>query len=131
MSQGRTSTSAARANVVMRRRPDCDETTALVLDPGRGHTKKGYFLALARDDHMQLTEKKNKVGQTRWTAAADTVDLIRVFPRQMPDHSIAAVLNRAGKATGKGNRWTGTRVGRFTTALSRRRTSRTGRSDAR
>jgi hypothetical protein len=27
-----------------------DETTATVLDPGRGRTKKGCFWALARDD---------------------------------------------------------------------------------
>jgi transposase len=27
-----------------------DETTAPVLDPGRGRTKKGYFWAIARDD---------------------------------------------------------------------------------
>jgi hypothetical protein len=27
-----------------------DETTAPVLDPGRGRTKKGYFWVLARDD---------------------------------------------------------------------------------
>jgi transposase len=27
-----------------------DETTAPVLDPGRGQTKKGYFWAIARDD---------------------------------------------------------------------------------
>jgi transposase len=27
-----------------------DETVAPVLDPGRGHTKKGYFWAVARDD---------------------------------------------------------------------------------
>ncbi len=27
-----------------------DETTAPVLDPGRGRTKTGYFWALARDD---------------------------------------------------------------------------------
>jgi len=28
----------------------CDETTAPVLDPGRGRTKKGFFWAVARDD---------------------------------------------------------------------------------
>jgi transposase len=28
----------------------CDETTAPVLDPGRGKTKKGYLWAIARDD---------------------------------------------------------------------------------
>lgn len=27
-----------------------DETTAPVLDPGRGTTKKGYFWAIASDD---------------------------------------------------------------------------------
>src|SRR5260370_3134010 len=27
-----------------------DETTAPVLDPGRGRTKKGYFCTIARDD---------------------------------------------------------------------------------
>nr|WP_246789846.1 IS66 family transposase [Bradyrhizobium sp. CCBAU 51765] len=27
-----------------------DETTAPVLDPGRGQTKKGYFWAIASDD---------------------------------------------------------------------------------
>jgi DNA invertase Pin-like site-specific DNA recombinase len=61
-------------------------------------------------DHIQLTVKKNKVGQTRWTVASDTVDLVRVLARQMPDQSIAAVLNRAGKATGNGNSWTRSRV---------------------
>lgn len=61
-------------------------------------------------DHTRLTVKKNKVGQTRWTVAADTLDLVRVLARQMPDQSIAAVLNRAGKATGRGNSWTRARV---------------------
>lgn len=42
--------------------------------------------------------------------AADTLDLVRVLARQMPDLSIAAVLNRAGKMTGKGNSWTRTKV---------------------
>jgi hypothetical protein len=31
---------------------------------------------------------------------ADVVDLMRILARQMPDESIAAVLNRSGKATG-------------------------------
>lgn len=52
----------------------------------------------------------NKVGLTRWAVAADTLDLVHVLARQMPDQSIAAVLNRAGKSTGRGNSWTRTRV---------------------
>lgn len=61
-------------------------------------------------DHTRLIVKKNKVGQTRWTIEGDTLDLVRVLARQMPDLSIAAVLNRVGKRTGKDNSWTRSRV---------------------
>ncbi|MER8716261.1 transposase [Mesorhizobium sp. M1295] len=57
-------------------------------------------------DHTRLIVKKNKVGQTRWTIEGDTLDLVRVLARQMSDLSIAAILNRAGKRTGKDNSWT-------------------------
>ncbi len=56
-------------------------------------------------DHTRLEVKKNKVGQTRWVTDADVVELIRALARQMPDTSIAAVLNRSGKSTGRGNGW--------------------------
>jgi hypothetical protein len=56
-------------------------------------------------DHTQLIVKKNKAGQTRWTTSADVVELVHVLARQMPDTSIAAVLNRSGKVTGRGNGW--------------------------
>lgn len=61
-------------------------------------------------DHTRLVVKKNKAGQTRWTVEGETLDLVRVLARQMPDQSIASVLNRAGKVTGKGNSWTRSRV---------------------
>jgi excisionase family DNA binding protein len=61
-------------------------------------------------DHTRLIVRKNRVGHTRWTTDADVVDLVRVLARQMPDESIAAVLNRAGKSTGRGNSWTRARV---------------------
>ena len=61
-------------------------------------------------DHTALKVKKNRIGQHRWSAAADVVDLVRSLARQMPDKHIAAVLNRAGKSTGKGNSWTRGRV---------------------
>ncbi|MER9877468.1 helix-turn-helix domain-containing protein [Mesorhizobium sp. M0195] len=61
-------------------------------------------------DHTRLIVKKNKVGQTRWTIEGDTLDLVRVLARQMSDLSIAAILNRAGKRTGKDNSWTRSRV---------------------
>ena len=61
-------------------------------------------------DHTALKVKKNRIGQHRWSAAADVVDLVRSLARQMPDKHIAAVLNRAGKSTGNGNSWTRGRV---------------------
>jgi excisionase family DNA binding protein len=57
-------------------------------------------------DHTRLSAKRNKVGQNCWVTDTDVVDLVRTFARQMPDESIAAVLNRSGKTTGHGNTWT-------------------------
>ena len=51
-------------------------------------------------DHSALKVKKNRTGQHRWSAAGETIDLVRVLARQMPDKAIASVLNRAGKTTG-------------------------------
>ncbi len=61
-------------------------------------------------DHSALTVKKNRTGQHRWSAEGETIDLVRVLARQMPDKAIASVLNRAGKTTGRGNGWTQSRV---------------------
>ena len=61
-------------------------------------------------DHTELKVKKNRAGQHRWGTTGDVVDLVRALARQMPDKAIASVLNRAGKATGKGNSWTHSRV---------------------
>lgn len=61
-------------------------------------------------DHTRLSVKKNKPGQNRWTTEADVIELIRVLARNMPDRSIASILNRSGKSTGRGNSWTASRV---------------------
>src|SRR6516165_643752 len=61
-------------------------------------------------DHTRLQVKKNKLGQNRWVTNADVTDLVQVLARQMPDQTIAAVLNRSGKPTGRGNSWTHSRV---------------------
>ena len=87
-------------------------------------------------DHTEMTVKKNKVGQTRWTVETDVVDLVRVLARQLPDMAIAAILNRSGKLTGRGATWTRTHVCGLRNTngipdLSRRRTSRARRGNAR
>ena len=64
----------------------------------------------AGDDHTALRVRKNRTGQHRWSVEADVVDLVRALARQMRDPAIAAVLNRAGMSTGKGNSWTRSRV---------------------
>ena len=61
-------------------------------------------------DHTRLQVKKNKLGQNRWVTNADVTDLVQVLARQMPDQTIAAVLNRSGKSTCRGNSWTRSRV---------------------
>ena len=61
-------------------------------------------------DHTRLSAKRGKAGQNQWVTSADVLDLVRVLARQMPDESIAAVLNRSGKSTGRGHSWTRNRV---------------------
>jgi hypothetical protein len=56
-------------------------------------------------DHTRLSVKKNKAGKHRWCVEESTEVLIRELARMMPDRSIAAVLNRSGKKTGRGNGW--------------------------
>ena len=64
----------------------------------------------AGGDHTPLRVKKNRVGQHRWTAGADVVELVTALARQLPDKAIAAIFNRAGKATGRGNGWNSIRA---------------------
>ena len=61
-------------------------------------------------DHTPLKVKKNASGKHRWSADEETDGLIRELARVMSDKAIAAVLNRAGKPTGRNNGWTQNRV---------------------
>ena len=61
-------------------------------------------------DHTRLTVKRNRAGQSRWATDTEVVDVVRALARQMPDETIAAVLNRSGKATSHGNSWTRGRI---------------------
>jgi len=64
-------------------------------------------------DHSELRVPKPRNGEHRWTLDAATTDIIRELARLMPDMSIAALLNRAGKRTGRDNTWTEPRVRAF------------------
>ena len=58
-----------------------DETTAPVLDPGRGRTKTGYFWALARDDRSWGGDDPPAVAFTYATSRAGkhAVDILQGF----------------------------------------------------
>ena len=64
-------------------------------------------------DHTALSVKKNRIGQHRWAVEGETEAFVRELARLMPDRAIAAVLNRAGKRTGRDNGWTQSRVCTF------------------
>ena len=63
--------------------------------------------------HTELRVRKNRVGEHRMAADAETEDVIRVLARIMPDRLIASFLNRARKTTGQGNSWTVARLRAF------------------
>lgn len=64
-------------------------------------------------DHTALAVPKNKTGEHRWKTDVGTEQLIASLSRQMPDFSIAALLNRLGKRTAKGHTWTDARIRTF------------------
>ena len=66
----------------------------------------GLVLHWHGGSHTELRVRKNRTGEHRLAAGAETVELIRELARIMPDRLIASFLNRAGKKTGKGNNWT-------------------------
>ena len=61
-------------------------------------------------DHTSLRVTKNQAGQHRWSTNAEVVEMVAALARLLPDQAIAAILNRAGKTTGRGNGWTRSRV---------------------
>ena len=60
-----------------------DETTAPVLDPGRGRTKKGYFWVIARDDRP-------------WRGGAPPAVVYNYAPGRSGNHAIALLQGYTG-----------------------------------
>lgn len=67
--------------------------------------------------HTQLSVRRNRKGQHRYTTDQRAVDLVRELTLMLPDGGIAQVLNRLGLKTGHGNTWT---AGRVTSVRNRR-----------
>ena len=64
-------------------------------------------------DHTRLVMPRNKTGDHRWKTDVETERIIREVARVWRDRDIAALLNRLGKRTAKGNSWTQMRVATF------------------
>jgi len=60
-----------------------------------------------------LETRKQKSGEHRWQTDLETERTITELARVLPDGTIAAFLNRAGRRTAKGHTWTKTRICAF------------------
>ncbi len=64
-------------------------------------------------DHTEISVRRGATGQHRYTSDAQTVKIVSELERLMPDGSIAALLNRLGRKTAKGNSWNAANVRSF------------------
>jgi transposase len=81
-----------------------DETTAPVLDPGRGQTKKGYFWAIARDDRPWSGNDPPAVAFTYapGRGAVHALKLLDGYRGVVQCDGYAAYKTVAGKTGGEG-----------------------------
>ena len=56
-------------------------------------------------DHTEISFRKGRTGLHRYSSDAETREIISQLARLMPDSRIAALLNRLGRKTGRGNGW--------------------------
>ena len=78
----------------------CEERIGLVI-----HWQGG--------DHTELGVVRSRSGEHRWQTDVETERIIGELSRMMPDGALAGLLNRLGKRTAKGHRWTQARVCAF------------------
>lgn len=64
----------------------------------------------AGGQHTQLTVRRKRTGQHRYTTDGKVVELVTELAVMLTDGAIAQVLNRLGLKTGRGNNWTAGRV---------------------
>ena len=62
---------------------------------------------------LHLRTRKQRSGEHRWQTDVETARIVTELARVVPDGTIAAFLNRAGRRTAKGHTWTEARVCAF------------------
>ena len=64
-------------------------------------------------DHTFFEVSKQRAGEHRWQTDIETKRIVAELARLLPDSTIAAFLNRAGRRSAKGHAWTVARVCAF------------------
>lgn len=82
----------------------------LLVDVSADGSRLHVIVRWAGGQHSALDVRKKRKGQHRFCTSEDVVNVVRALVRVLPDGQIAAVLNRLGYTTGRGNTWTATRV---------------------
>ena len=82
----------------------------LLVDVSADETRLHVIVRWAGGQHSALDVRKKRKGQHRYCTAEDVIAVVRALVRVLPDGQIAAVLNRLGYTTGRGNTWNATRV---------------------
>ena len=82
----------------------------LLVDVSPDETRAQVIVRWPDGQHSALDVLKKRKGQHRYCTSEDVVTLVRARVRVLPHGQIAAVLNRLGYTTGRGNTWTATRV---------------------
>lgn len=82
----------------------------LLVDVDDAAARIDVVIRWAGGQHSALSVRKQRKGQHRFVTSRDVVELVRELVHVLPDSQIAAVLNRLGYRTGRGNTWTAARV---------------------
>ncbi len=100
----------ARTDVRLKKRIVRTLVAELLVDVDEPAARVEVVVRWAGGQHSALSVRKPRKGQHRYVTSDDVATLVRGLVRVIPDAQIAAVLNRLGYRTGRGNTWTATRV---------------------
>ncbi len=100
----------ARTDIRLKKRIVRTLVAELLVEVDDAAAQIDVVVRWAGGQHSALAVRKPRKGQHRYVTSEDVVTLVRALVRVLPDAQIAAVLNRLGHRTGRGNTWTATRV---------------------
>lgn len=82
----------------------------ILIDVDEEASRVHMIIRWAGGQHSELSVKKRRTGQHRFTTDRTVVEIVRELAALLPDGQIARVLNRLGLKTGRGNNWNQGRV---------------------